>query len=105
MTNAASAPCSRCSCSPGSSSRPRLGLFASWVDRKLTARLQKRVGPPFLQPLYDVCKLMLKETCVPEGASLVPSSSAHPLLGLAGAALASVHRLARTAVAPGGLRR
>jgi len=64
------------------------GLVASWVDRKLTARLQKRVGPPFLQPLYDVAKLMIKETCVPEGASLALFLGA-PLLGLAGAALAS----------------
>jgi len=64
------------------------GLVASWVDRKLTARLQKRIGPPFLQPLYDVCKLMIKETCVPEGASLALFLGA-PLLGLAGAALAS----------------
>lgn len=64
------------------------GLVASWVDRKLTARLQKRIGPPFLQPLYDVCKLMIKETCVPEGASLALFLGA-PLLGLAGAAVAS----------------
>ncbi len=64
------------------------GLVASWVDRKLTARLQKRVGPPLLQPLYDVCKLMIKETCVPEGASLLLFLGA-PLLGLAGAAVAS----------------
>jgi NADH-quinone oxidoreductase subunit H len=64
------------------------GLVASWVDRKVTARLQKRVGPPFLQPLYDVAKLMIKETCVPEGASLALFLGA-PLLGLAGVALAS----------------
>jgi NADH-quinone oxidoreductase subunit H len=64
------------------------GLVASWVDRKLTARLQKRVGPPFLQPAYDVSKLMIKETCVPEGASLVLFLGA-PLLGLAGAAVAA----------------
>ena len=64
------------------------GLVASWVDRKLTARLQKRVGPPFFQPLYDVCKLMIKETCVPEGAAL-PLFLGAPLLGLAGAAVAS----------------
>ncbi len=64
------------------------GLFVSWVDRKLTARIQKRIGPPLLQPLYDVCKLMIKETCVPEGAS-VPLFLGAPLLGLAGAATAS----------------
>ncbi len=64
------------------------GLAASWLDRKLTARLQKRVGPPLLQPLFDVCKLMIKETCVPEGASLTLFLGA-PLLGLGGAAVAS----------------
>ncbi|MGI9592285.1 MAG: complex I subunit 1 family protein [Myxococcota bacterium] len=73
---------------PGLRFTAAAGLVASWVDRKLTARLQKRIGPPFLQPLYDVCKLMIKETCVPEGASLTLFLGA-PLLGLAGAAVAS----------------
>ncbi len=74
---------------PGLAFAAGLGLVASWLDRKLTARLQKRVGPPFLQPFYDVAKLMIKETCVPEGASLALFLGA-PLLGLAGSALASV---------------
>jgi NADH-quinone oxidoreductase subunit H len=26
------------------------GLLTSWVDRKVTALVQMRVGPPFLQP-------------------------------------------------------
>ena len=42
-----------------------LGMLASWVDRKVTARVQWRVGPPLLQPLYDVVKLLGKETIVP----------------------------------------
>ena len=46
-----------------------VGLFASWVDRKVTARVQYRVGPPLLQPLIDIVKLMGKETTVPHGAS------------------------------------
>ena len=41
------------------------GMFVSWADRKLTARLQYRVGPPFLQPFYDLRKLMVKETILP----------------------------------------
>jgi len=45
-----------------------LGVVTSWVDRKVTARVQYRVGPPVLQPLYDVVKLMGKETLVPESA-------------------------------------
>ena len=36
------------------------GLFAG-IDRKLTARMQGRVGPPVLQPFYDVLKLFEKE--------------------------------------------
>ena len=35
-----------------------LGLATSWVDRKLTARLQYRVGPPVLQPVNDLLKLL-----------------------------------------------
>ncbi|HET6442579.1 MAG TPA: NADH-quinone oxidoreductase subunit H, partial [Phycisphaerae bacterium] len=45
-----------------------LGMISSWVDRKVTARVQYRVGPPLLQPLYDILKLMGKETLVPARA-------------------------------------
>jgi NADH-quinone oxidoreductase subunit H len=30
------------------------GLVTSWVDRKVTARVQMRAGPPFFQPFYDI---------------------------------------------------
>ena len=66
-----------------------LGLVTSWLDRLVTARVQMRVGPPFLQPFYDVAKLMIKETCVPQGGARALFLAA-PLLGLAGASLASV---------------
>lgn len=33
----------------------------SGVDRRVTARLQSRLGPPILQPFYDVFKLFGKE--------------------------------------------
>ncbi len=46
-----------------------IGLLASWIDRKVTARVQYRVGPPFLQPVVDIIKLLGKETLVPAGAS------------------------------------
>lgn len=36
------------------------GLIAG-VDRRITARLQSRLGPPILQPFYDVFKLFGKE--------------------------------------------
>ena len=41
------------------------GLAAEYVDRKLCAKLQNRVGPPWFQPLADLIKLMAKETIVP----------------------------------------
>ncbi len=36
-----------------------------WFQRKLTARLQGRKGPPFYQPFWDFVKLMGKETVLP----------------------------------------
>lgn len=41
---------------------PVAGGLASGIDRKITARMQGRQGPPLLQPFYDVIKLMKKET-------------------------------------------
>jgi len=64
------------------------GLLTSWVDRKVTARVQMRVGPPLLQPFFDVGKLMIKETCVPNGSPLALFLGA-PLIGLASVTLAS----------------
>jgi NADH-quinone oxidoreductase subunit H len=43
-------------------------LFVEYVDRKLTARMQNRVGPPFLQPFADLIKILAKEDITPEGA-------------------------------------
>lgn len=45
-----------------------LGLAGEFVDRKLYARLQNRVGPPWFQPLADALKLFGKEDVVPEEA-------------------------------------
>lgn len=44
------------------------GLVAEFVDRKLYARLQHRVGPPWYQPFADSIKLLTKEEIVPERA-------------------------------------
>ena len=43
---------------------PFLGALLAGIDRKITARMQGRQGPPVLQPLYDVVKLMKKQTKV-----------------------------------------
>jgi len=65
-----------------------VGLITSWIDRKVTARVQMRQGPVFLQPFYDIIKYMVKETCVPAGGSQMLFLFA-PLVGLAAAAAAS----------------
>lgn len=44
------------------------GLFLEWVDRKLVARFQNRVGPPWFQPLADFIKLFAKEDTTPAKA-------------------------------------
>jgi NADH-quinone oxidoreductase subunit H len=41
-----------------------LGLLVGWVDRKVSARFQYRVGPPLLQNFNDVFKLLGKETII-----------------------------------------
>jgi NADH-quinone oxidoreductase subunit H len=65
-----------------------LGLVASWIVRKVSALVQWRVGPPFLQPFYDVAKLMGKEVLIPEPAQRVVFQVA-PVVGLAGVLLLS----------------
>jgi NADH-quinone oxidoreductase subunit H len=39
-----------------------------FVDRKLYARMQNRVGPPWYQPIADVLKLLGKESMIPADA-------------------------------------
>lgn len=41
-----------------------LGLVVGWVDRKVSARFQYRVGPPFLQNFNDFFKLLGKQTII-----------------------------------------
>lgn len=43
---------------------PIVGGLVAGVDRRITARMQGRVGPPILQPFYDVGKLFEKEQTV-----------------------------------------
>ncbi len=39
---------------------PFLGGLIAGLDRRITARMQSRFGPPILQPFYDVLKLLGK---------------------------------------------
>lgn len=65
-----------------------VGLFSTWVDRKVTARVQWRVGPPLMQPLYDFVKLLGKETLIPAGGNRAVFLAA-PIFGLVAAILVS----------------
>ena len=58
------------------------GMLLCGIDRKLVARMQKRIGPPILQPFYDFFKLLGKETIVPAAANRTVFLLA-PLVGLA----------------------
>ena len=66
------------------------GAFLSWFDRKITARVQFRKGPPLLQPFYDFFKLLLvKETILPRNGSPVLFLLA-PVFSVFGATMAGV---------------
>ena len=40
---------------------PLAGALLDGLDRRLSARMQGRQGPPFLQPFYDIAKLFSKQ--------------------------------------------
>ena len=54
------------------------GMLLCGIDRKVVAKMQKRVGPPVLQPFYDFFKLLGKETIVPAAASKLVFLGAPP---------------------------
>jgi NADH-quinone oxidoreductase subunit H len=67
-----------------------IGAFLSWFDRKITARVQFRQGPPVLQPFYDFFKLLLvKETILPKYGSPLIFLLA-PVFAVFGASMAGV---------------
>lgn len=49
---------------------PFLGAFLDGLDRILSARMQGRKGPPFLQPFYDIGKLFSKQMLAVNNAQL-----------------------------------
>jgi NADH-quinone oxidoreductase subunit H len=65
-----------------------LDIFLVWVERKVVARFQDRLGPnrvgPFglIQPFADIIKLMIKEDTTPAGADKVVYNLA-PILSMA----------------------
>jgi NADH-quinone oxidoreductase subunit H len=67
-----------------------LALAYEFLDRKLVARYQNRVGPRWFQPLADMIKLLAKEEVSPHGVN--PTFFVLlPVLALAGALTASLY--------------
>ena len=66
---------------PGIAFTFAMSVLLAGIDRILVARMQRRVGPPLLQPLYDYLKCLGKETIVPRKANRFWFFNA-PLLGL-----------------------
>ncbi len=62
-----------------------VGMLMSWIDRKVTARVQWRKGPPWYQNFADFIKLLGKEIIVPKSNKLTFLIA--PILGLAGVSL------------------
>ena len=62
-----------------------VGLVVEFVDRKVYARLQNRIGPPFFQPFADFVKLSAKQEIIPEQAD-PRMFRAMPLIALAATA-------------------
>ncbi len=66
------------------------GMAFEWVDRKLLAQLQNRLGPRWFQPLADTLKLLAKEEIVPTGVNRL-LFVALPVVALAGALTAALY--------------
>ena len=66
------------------------GLFYEFLDRKLVARFQNRIGPRWFQPLADWVKLLAKEEIIPTGVH-AGLFLALPVVALAGALTAALY--------------
>ncbi|MBQ9407508.1 MAG: NADH-quinone oxidoreductase subunit H [Desulfovibrio sp.] len=53
---------------PGGAFALLVAMFFKGLDRRVEARLQRRVGPPLTQPWIDIAKLLTKETLIPKTA-------------------------------------
>lgn len=66
------------------------GLAYEWIDRKLLAQFQNRIGPRWFQPLADVLKLLAKEEIIPEGVD-ARLFIGLPIVALAGGLTAALY--------------
>jgi NADH-quinone oxidoreductase subunit H len=65
------------------------GLIYEYIDRKLVAQLQNRIGPRWFQPAADIVKLLAKEEVVPEGVNTALFQGL-PIVALAGVLTAAL---------------
>lgn len=65
------------------------GVVYEWVDRKVVARMQNRIGPRWFQTFADLFKLLVKEEVIPEGVH-VAAFVALPVVALASALTAGL---------------
>ena len=63
---------------------PIVGCLLAGLDRIISARMQGRVGPPILQPYYDVRKLIAKDNVTVSGVDGVYMSAALVFTAFAG---------------------
>jgi len=75
---------------PGGLFLMNVGLFYEWIDRKMVARYQNRVGPRWFQPLADSIKLLAKEEIIPDGVHK-GLFLALPVIALTGALTAALY--------------
>jgi NADH-quinone oxidoreductase subunit H len=66
------------------------GFLFQWIDRKLVARFQNRLGPRWFQSFADALKLLGKEEIQPQGANPL-LFAALPIVALAGALTAALY--------------
>ncbi len=64
---------------------PILGALLAGCDRVLTARFQSRIGPPLLQPFYDVAKLWHKEKAFSNPVEIIFTTAYLVLIAFSGA--------------------
>ena len=67
-----------------------VGMFYEWVDRKLVARFQNRVGPRWFQPFADIVKLFAKEQITPNVVNPI-LFTALPIIAVSGALTAALY--------------
>lgn len=75
---------------PGGLSLLVFGLVYEFVDRKLVARYQNRIGPRWFQPLADMIKLLAKEEIIPSNVNK-PLFILLPIVAVTAALTASLY--------------